>query len=159
MRLVEALDAYEGKKVRVGAYSAYLYFGIVDKKLREDMKKIDPGCMERLVKDIYNSEMNGDVVIIYHSNLHGRFWFESEFNKAVEQKLLFSGKENRVSVKRPKKLNYIHKKMFNDRGMDFSDYRVYAEDGNEIGFVKVSVDASGKLIYNEDDILWLEKDN
>ena len=89
MTLKECLNNMIGQKVRIGAYSAYLYFGIVNDQMFKDLIKIDPKCMDCKVTDIRKSEFYDDIIIIYDSFTHGRFWFESEFLKAVERGELF----------------------------------------------------------------------
>lgn len=157
MILRECLWKYEGRKVRIGAYSAFLYFGIVNDQLFKDLKKIDPGCMTKDILNVYKTSLNDDIVIIYESNIHGRFWFEEEFLKAKEKGDLFNQKaEVRTKVKRPKALTYPQKKKLAEAGFDPSEYRFLMEDEGVEGFIRVVKDQDGKMSYSDDSIVWLE---
>ena len=160
MILRECLWKYEGRKVRIGAYSAFLYFGIVNDELFRDLKKIDPGCMRKDVLSVYKASLNDDIVIIYESNIHGRFWFEEEFLKAKEDGNLFNQKEEvRTRVKRPKMLSYQQKKKLSEMGYDPSEYRFLMEDEGAEGFIKVEKDSNGKMSYSDESIVWIENGN
>lgn len=159
MILKDLLKNVEGRKVRIGAHSAFLYFGVVDKKMFEDLEKLDPGCLDKEILDMYHSFLeNDELIIIYDSDAHGRFWFESEFKKAIREGRLFDKKEVHIGVKRPKKLTYIQKRNLMNNGYNPEDYRFYMEDDGEEGFVKVINDSSsGKLKYDDSEIVWIRK--
>ena len=159
MILRECLWMYEGQKVRIGAFSAFLYFGVVDDELFRAIKKIDPGCMTKSVTSVYKSQLNDDICIIYESPIHGRFWFEHEFLKAKENGNLFNQKaEVRTRVKRPKTLTYQQKKKLSEIGYDPSEYRYLMEDEGAEGFIKVFKDSNGKMSYSDDSIVWISKE-
>lgn len=157
MILKDCLLRYEGRKVRIGAYSAFIYFGVVDENLIADLKKIDPGCMKKEIMSVYKASLNDDIVILYDSNIHGRFWFESEFLKAKEKGQLLNKKEVRIGVKKPKALTYQQKKKLSGSGFDPSEYRFLMEEDGAEGFIKVSTDDKGKMSYSDESIIWLSK--
>lgn len=78
MKLKEAIKKNKGKVAKIGAANCFFYCDTLSDSTIEYIEDVHPVYLERKVKKIYDSIVDG-IIILIEGNESGRYWTVEEF--------------------------------------------------------------------------------